>query len=373
MTLLLDMTPTAINRTAIFHIALDTARSWRASVEGWRYGETFREAPIEDRGRLSELQPSIMQLLLGDKGLLAECERPLERRRRRAKDGRMLFFDPLYVLIDEVRAEDIVLVLDLSPLTNPEWHNPRVCKLYEAAYLRLLASGARIGAISAHTATALWANFGLDPTTTSIIPLYLRGGVGGVGSRKRAGENAKPEKRFLCVGSLETRKNFLGLFLAFERSGLAAEGFTLSVVGGDGHGAEEIRGVAESIRGVQLHGFVSDAELRALYGTAWAFAYPSFLEGFGVPILEAMSWGLPVLTSTTGAPPEVAGPHAITVDPHDIDAISTGLRDLARLEPDARGAVGGINRQRAAIYTFDRYIAAMQDLAFGRETPRRVA
>jgi glycosyltransferase involved in cell wall biosynthesis len=363
MTALLDMTPTVINRTAVFNIALDTAKAFRDRTRAWRYGDRFLNKVVEDRGELAAFAPEIFRLILGDKGLRDEFARPFGRRRERAIDSPMLFFDPLYILIDEVREGDVVLVLDISPLTNSEWHNARVCGLYRTAYARLLSSKARVAAISRHTAMALWANFGLNPNRTCVVPLYLRLGVNEAGSTT----STKPDKRLLCIGSLETRKNLMGLCLAFEHSGLWSRGYTLSLVGGDGHGACAIKDLASTIRGVELHGFLPDAELRKLYRSSLAFVYPSFLEGFGLPLLEAMSWGLPVLTSTTGAPPEFAGPDAVIVDPYDVHAISNGLKSLAELDSEGRGSIGTRNRRLASQYTFERYIGVMRNLVFGVE------
>jgi glycosyltransferase involved in cell wall biosynthesis len=359
---ILDMTPTAINRTAIFHIVLDTARAWRNRGCSYRYGDNVQGSLLETAEALNAIKPGILQLVLGDNGLIREAKRPFGMRRPRPANGRMVFFDPLYVLVDEIRANDIVLVLDISPLTNPEWHDGRVCELYRLAYNRLAMSGAKILSISRHTTLSLWANFGIDPRDVTEIPLYTRNGVKPVMSR--AGD---VEKRFLFVGSLELRKNIIGLMLAFERSKLAAQGFELSIVGGQGRGAEEITSVAAGIKGVHLHGFLPDEELQHLYRTSMAFVYPSYLEGFGVPLLEAMAWGLPILTATTGATAELAADAALLVDPHDVTAISDGLLQLAGMSERERQTQKAASRTRAAAFTFDRYLSAMETAVFGAE------
>src|SRR5262249_44166268 len=157
--------------------------------------------------------------------------------------------------------------------------------------------GAQVASISHNTALALWANYGIPLDQITVVPLYLRNGVG-----PAVQENPPPtscSRHLLFVGSLETRKNLSGLFHAFEASGLAREGFTLVIVGGDAKGADQVKQDADDVRGVSLRGFVSDGVLRSLYRSAAAFVYPSYLEGFGLPVIEAASWGLPIVTSNT--------------------------------------------------------------------------
>jgi glycosyltransferase involved in cell wall biosynthesis len=110
---------------------------------------------------------------------------------------------------------------------------------------------------------------------------------------------------FLFVGSLEARKNIVGTIEAFRLSGLVAKGYQLLIVGGRAHGAEEIEQKAAMTDGVVLCGFLSDAEKIAAYAGATGFVYPSYLEGFGIPLLEAMAFGIPSVTTVTGASPEI--------------------------------------------------------------------
>lgn len=359
MSLVLDMTPTAINRTAVFHIVMDTARAWKKHSCHYRYGKTYQDQLLETSEELSTVAPEIIELVLGDNGFINETRNPYSYGHRRPTDDRVLFFDPLYTLTDEIRPNDVVMVLDISPITNPEWHNDRVCQLYHTAYTRLALSKAHILSISRHTSMSLWGNFGINPDTITEIPLYLRKDVEpfSVDAKYR-------KKRLLFVGSLETRKNIIGLMLAFERSRLAREGYELSIVGGDGHGAAQIKQIAADISGVKLYGFVSNEKLQSLYRESVAFVYPSYLEGFGVPLLEAMSWGLPILTSTTGAPPEVVTEGAILVDPNDIEAISDGMRTLVGMKDAEHNHLAEVNRVHARLFSFQRYISTMENAIF---------
>jgi hypothetical protein len=119
------------------------------------------------------------------------------------------------------------------------------------------------------------------------------------------------------------------------------------------------------IKGVRLHGFLSDEELQHLYRTSMACVYPSYLEGFGVPLLEAMAWGMLTLTATTDATVELAAETALLVDPHDIPAISQGLSHLAGMSAPERLTQQAASRARAAEFTFDHYLSTMETAVFG--------
>ncbi len=134
----------------------------------------------------------------------------------------------------------------------------------------------------------------------------------------------------LFVGALQRRKNIARLVEAFEQ---AASGWQLVLAGSLGFGSEEILARIEaSPRRADIHvrGYVPDAELERLYRRASLFAFPSLDEGFGMPVLDAMARGLPVLTSTTSALLEVAGDAALLVNPTDTSAIAHGLYQLVQ-------------------------------------------
>jgi glycosyltransferase involved in cell wall biosynthesis len=121
------------------------------------------------------------------------------------------------------------------------------------------------------------------------------------------------------LGAIQRRKNVARLVKAFES--LPAN-WRLAIAGApDGYGAaEELRAVEESParERIDVLGYVSRAQLDNLYSQASIFAFPSLDEGFGMPILEAMAHGVPVITSNCSAMPEVAGDAALLVDPKDI-------------------------------------------------------
>lgn len=142
-----------------------------------------------------------------------------------------------------------------------------------------------------------------------------------------------PHEYILFVGVLEPRKNIPFLMQGFSR--LLAEkvgyGLTLVIAGGNGWGLVEIHKAVQSL-GLQEHvvfpGFIDEEDLPDLYRGARLFVYPSLYEGFGLPILEAMACGVPVITSNTSSMPEVAGDAALLIDPLDVEGLASAMASV---------------------------------------------
>lgn len=169
-----------------------------------------------------------------------------------------------------------------------------------------------------------------------------------------------PSPYVLFVSTLEPRKNVIGVLNAFA---LAVDrGYTgrLVLVGHWGWRTESIRQALETSRVNDriIHlDYVERRRLASLYRTADALLFPSWLEGFGLPLLEAMACGTPVITSDRSAMPEVAGPAAVYVDPADPSAIASALMTLIE-DPERRRALSQAGRRRAALFSWDDAAAA---------------
>lgn len=171
-----------------------------------------------------------------------------------------------------------------------------------------------------------------------------------------------PEEYFLFMGNVEPRKNLLRLIQAYAK---LAERMPqvpkLVVAGANGWRNSEIYESVqkpELIDRVQFTNYIPEGDLRGLVCGATAFLFPSVYEGFGIPPLEAMACGVPVMASKTASLPEVTGDCAVQIDPYDLDSMAQGMEQLytdAALRQDlaARG------RERAKTLTWD---AAAQDL-----------
>ncbi len=155
----------------------------------------------------------------------------------------------------------------------------------------------------------------------------------------------------LAVGTVEPRKNYHGLLVAYRLLKTRGVNVPLVIAGGPGWGYGELPQRLALEPGVRLLGHVDDVALQALYRNASALAYPSFYEGFGLPLLEALEAGLPALVSNTGSLPEVAGGAALTVDPRQPEEIAAGLERLLT-DSDLRRRLSVAGRARAEHYTW---------------------
>ncbi len=180
--------------------------------------------------------------------------------------------------------------------------------------------------------------------------------------RARYGLGERPY--ILALSRLEPRKNFIRLIDAFHRA--RHEGRLpqqLVIGGGKGWLYDAIfarvaeLGLEEHVR---FPGFIAEADLPALYGGAEFFAYPSLYEGFGLPIVEALACGTPVLTADNSCLPEAGGPGALYVQADDIDSIAAGIVDLAT-DAGLRDRLRSAGRAHAAQFTWER--SAQQLLA----------
>jgi len=160
---------------------------------------------------------------------------------------------------------------------------------------------------------------------------------------------------FLFVGTLEPRKNLINLLKAY--AGLPREykeRVNFVIAGGEGWGRnmhQVITGL-ELSKYVKLVGYVDENILATLYSNARFLALPSFYEGFGLPLVEAMEYGIPVLTSNTSSMPEVVGDAGLLVDPSDIDSISDGLKKLIG-DKELRKRLAARAKYRASKFDWD--------------------
>lgn len=138
---------------------------------------------------------------------------------------------------------------------------------------------------------------------------------------------------WLFVGTLEPRKNLARLLAAYASlPDNILKNFQFVIVGGKGWGQVNIQNYLRdfdiSISQIKVLGYISDQQLSTLYAHAEFFAMPSLYEGFGIPVIEAMSFGTPVMTSNCSSLPEVAGDAAVLVDPYDISSMAEGIKTL---------------------------------------------
>ena len=268
----------------------------------------------------------------------------------RARD----FFHGLNQRLPEIRFRKTVSTFhDLFVLTG-DYSTPDFRRRFAEQARRAAAESDAIIAVSDFTARQVKELLGVEKGRLHVVH-HGTNRLGGSRSVKR-------ENIVLNVGAIQHRKNILRLVEAFERT---PRGWKLVLAGSAGYGAGEIFARIEMSprRGdIQMPGYITTEVLGRWYGRARVFAFPSLDEGFGMPVLEAMSAGVPVLAANRAALPEVCGDAALLVDPEDVEAIAVGLERLMgdewlREQLIARGLdrVAGFSWQKAAEQTWNVY------------------
>jgi glycosyltransferase involved in cell wall biosynthesis len=180
----------------------------------------------------------------------------------------------------------------------------------------------------------------IDPARIFVTPLGVSDEFYPVTDSQMIGDtlaryNVPRESRyFMALSTIHPRKNFPGIITAFEKlvKQEKPDDLYLVIAGsphrGSGEVKRQIEASGEIADRIVVTGKVPDEELPVLYSGAEAFLFPSFYEGFGIPILEAMKCSTPVITSNVSSMPEVAGDAAIIIDPHDNDALCQAMLDI---------------------------------------------
>lgn len=247
----------------------------------------------------------------------------------------------------------VVTVHDLSFFRAPEWYRFNRAQYYRAAVRRSVATARHIIADSQATADDLRRFLHVPPHRITVVPLGVEEHFRAADDDAMAAARARyalPERYILYVGTLEPRKNLARLVEAFDR---VAEGCGCDLVlaGREGWKTEAVHAaIKASLFADRIHlpGFIEQEHLVPVLTAAHAFAWPSLYEGFGLPPLEAMACGTPVLTSDVSSLPEVVGDAALLVNPYDTASIALGLETIATDGPVRAGlkARGRIQAQR---------------------------
>jgi glycosyltransferase involved in cell wall biosynthesis len=275
-----------------------------------------------------------------------------------------VYHSPDFVLPPLRHARGILTVHDLAFLMRPECADANLRAYLEEVVPRSVRRADYIIADSENTRNDLVVLLGVPPDSVSVVP-------GGVeerfrpvvdetllrSARSRLGVGDSPF--ILAIGVLEPRKNLTRLMDAFEllrQRGIGPPDLKLVMAGGKGwlyDGILEHHAASPLKHEMLLPGFVPDDLLPAVYSAAHVFAFPSLYEGFGLPILEAMACGTPVVSSRASCLPEVAEGASVLVDPDDVEDLA-GALERTVCDPDLRGQLVDKGRQRAAEYTWAR-------------------
>ncbi len=255
--------------------------------------------------------------------------------RTRLKYQQYVYWEPNFVLqpLDGIK---IATVHDLSHLRYPQFHPPERVRWLQAGLEKTLSEASRVMTVSAFGKQELQQILGVAPDRIAVVPPGISDCFLTVCSppaltefRHRYG---LPDKYILSVGTQEPRKNVKGLIEAHQRlPGALRKRYPLVLAGCRGwqHGQMDsiIRRLVAKGE-IKRLGFVPQQDLPALYQSASLFTYVSLYEGFGMPVIEAMASGIPVITSDRASMPEAAGGYGTLVNPEDNDSITGALRDV---------------------------------------------
>lgn len=252
----------------------------------------------------------------------------------------------------------VVTVHDLAFLHHPEYFTRRGVRFMTRAWELARRAADRLVCPSRATADDCLAH-GADPDRVVVVPWGVRVPVLDEAAvdtvRRRLG---LPSAYLLWVGTTEPRKNLRGLLTALART---RHDLPLVVVGPEGWGADVARLLADAGPRVRRLGRLPDTDLHAVYAGATVFVWPSLREGFGMPVLEAMAHGTPVVTSATTSTAEVAGDAGVLVDPTDVDALASAVDALVD-DPSRRAELAEAGRARAARFTWEACAAGLVEV-----------
>lgn len=252
----------------------------------------------------------------------------------------------------------VVTVYDLSFMHFPEVLTP-ARRLYLRFFTRHTCQRARrVIAISQSTADDLVATLGIDREKVDVAApgydpaVYRPLPAGEVAAFRQ--QKGLPERFWFFIGTLEPRKNLVTLLKAYAALP-PGDRLPLILAGGKGWLYDEIfatieqYGLGDAVRWV---GFLPAEELPFWYNSAEVFLYPSIFEGFGLPVLEAMACGTPVIVSAASSLPEIAGEAGLCLSPYEVDAWAAALR-RARQDADWRGSAAHQGMLDVQRYTWE--------------------
>ncbi len=252
-------------------------------------------------------------------------------------------------------SNQVVTIHDISPLDHPEWFRRSYAGWYRYLIPKLAKRVRKIITVSNFSKERILLHTGVREDKIEVIPLGISGEFFEIDHhaidayRQRVG---LPEKYVLTVGSPSPRKNLSTLFVAWEHIYSKIKDFKL-VVAGVSRKVFSQSGFTKIPQGVSLLGFVEDRDLPLLYAGASIFVFPSVYEGFGLPPLEAMAAGVPVIASNLASIPEVVGNAALLINPYDPAAIGDAI--LRIVEDDSlRKDLISSGKEHASKFNWDR-------------------
>lgn len=374
--LLVDIQPLLRRRTGvgnyIFYLLRELIQDARVEdvvgVYGWRFYQRdelmsllFSNAtpcPSPDKGRLGGISlvrsiPFIRQI----RGAVQALRLKLEWSRYHD----YIFWGGNYYLPPLKGLKSIVTVHDLSHLHYPEFHPADRVKFLKRYLPSVIERASAVAVVSEATRQDVLEHLG---ALIKLPPVLVVTPAAAQASAK-ADVREKyqlPAQFILSVGTLEPRKNVARLLDAYKSLDQdLRRAWPLLLVGDKGWLTEELAQILASENHVRWLGYVPDEDMAGLYQAASVFVYVSLFEGFGMPLLEAMVNGTPVLTSNVSSMPEVAGEAAMLVNPLSVDDIADSLRTLLQDE-NQRQVLAVAGQERAQWFNWKESARRLLDI-----------
>lgn len=282
-------------------------------------------------------------------------------KRMAKKAGIDLLFNPANVAPLYPPVPSVITIHDLAFLLFPHYFSRAFGMYYRTAVPRMAAQAARVITDSESTRSDLIEHMSVAPKKIEVIPLGVSPDFRRRVTRQEMDEVRQrhhlPPKYFLSISSLEPRKNLKGILAAWEVLPADVKEAHRLVVVGAGNRIYADPGLAEAMNRQQpgtvlTPGYIPAEDLPAVYRMATALVFPSLYEGFGLPVLEAMSASTPVITSNRSSLPEVAGHAAVLIDPESREELAAAM-ELVATDSGTRNLLVERGKKRAAGFTWE--------------------
>ncbi len=262
----------------------------------------------------------------------------------------------------------ISVVHDVAFLFFPQYIQAKNLAFLKKQLAKSLRRSDKVIAVSEATKQDLITHYQVPEDKLAVVHNAVDHAVFQPSAKLRADEVRKkfdiPENYLLFVGNIEPRKNLLGLLKAYSRS-FDSHHAALVIVGGGkwSWNNSDFQDELAKLSRLPIYrtGFISDDDMAALYAGALAFVYPSFYEGFGIPCLEAMACGCPVVCSNLSSFPEIVGEAAMQVDPNSIDDIASAIINVTS-DANLREKLAGLGEKQAAKFSWEASAKQLTDV-----------
>ncbi|WP_257670031.1 glycosyltransferase family 4 protein [Parapedobacter tibetensis] len=303
-----------------------------------------------------EVSPVFVQSQMGLGNLLT----PFMLSREIRKSDAMVFYSPSFMPPVSSRIPFVFTIHDLMHLF---YYTPLHRLYYKQVIARLARRAMGIITVSHFSKSQLVELLGIDEKQISVV-------YNGVDEAYRLNKDVFHSDRpyFLYVGNRRKNKNVPAMLTAFAQASIPKD-YQFFLSGNPDQALTDLINELHISHRVRFLGFIPEAELPALYKGAFATLFVSLMEGFGLPIIESMASGTPVLTATAGSLPEVAGAAARCVDPRDIEAIANGIETLVN-DTDGYNRFKKEGELRAAQFTWDTTAAQTWKLILDKQATR---